>query len=472
MILFFIALTVCAISVVLFILKKEYIYATVVVIVFVVSIPITFKYTQMEDKTLVRVFVDSSPSMTPFSNKVEQILKILKPDIIYTFGIPSNRKNELKDLPSTGINIVVSDFLFDYSVLKQSRNTFLLPVSEIETIKTNHLVSDILVTNIIDTEYLFINLVKKSEVQIIDPKTFKMLFMYRDNTNYFIPTSMLPKEVMVKSLSKTFLVKISTTPDVQILWFQPNLDLRALSIKLSEYGYKTKYLVKLTKDQDITKNIEKSEKIIVGYPESISLDKIIDMTSKRSKIVILSPSEKFLSKVIKYTKKQGFVLQRAENKFLKIDGKVTLPVVYQYSYPMINFDNIEDILSGIMIKTELKGREILWILIENITEVDKNNIKMGTISDFWGTITEIILSFLTENTPNQKEKEEQDYLETAFEGVIIPEAENTVRLENLNKIREKFSSKLLVEKELNISSLWFLMIIVIGIILYKWMRKE
>ncbi len=473
---FLVALVVGILALIFLLLRREYVYSVVVLLMFLVALPVTLKYSIVSNEPIETVlWIDNSQSMKDKLRNVKEIISLVNPDRVRFFGSPVNNPDEdFRSFETNRLNIIVSDFLFDIPVNVISENTVFVPVYTF--IKTNHLIRKIYFTNISQIDYLVVELLAKDPIEIYGGN--KILYRSKDlSTNYFIPATSLPEEILVRSVNTNIALKTKLYSDIGVLWFDLNADFSRLNQVIKDFSLRCEYFIKMTKSTNFHFD-RKFKGLIVGYPGvEIKLDDIVDIVEVGGRVFVVSPDESFIRKIFRVSAVQNaristssFLYSNEKEIFELVKGyEGTVDLAFRYHYPIIELDDVETFDSaGYSVYFRYKGVEFLVIMLRNISRFDKQLAKEGVVYSFSEDIYRNAFKFVLGK--GSEEINEIVLSESAFEGGIIPKG-RVVSLEDLPnwvKTNYKLSVPTIVIKEENISQWWLLMLIIVLLLAIKW----
>lgn len=460
-------------------IKKEIIYVFVVIVVFFVSLPLVFNINVFSDKEPTTIlYLDYSDSARNKVKQIEPFLTSMNFDFVRKFGIPYNKDEDIKIYGNDGnLYVIVSDFLFDVpKSIKSNTNVVFLYLED--KVYTNHLIKAIYLTNIGQIDYLSIEMIAPSDIRITNYKTKKLLFSDSKKSIYLTPLKSLSDEILISSGRTNIYYKIEQNYDIGVFWFEPNQDLRALVNTLNIMKYNYKVFSRISKDSRL--KIEKRFKyLVVGYPNELNISYIINATEKGGKILVISPRESFLREIMGFSKMRNLKLTtsnfRNNLSLFSIDFSYPVKIDgFRYNFPKVSGEFLPLDKNNTVIYAKMYEREFLLILLDNISKVDIENLKVGIYSSFANDLFVESLRFLVKNTSETLGV--MVLQESAFSGGIKPEG-NAINVKSFskdefNKIKNKFSSKTIEKMEINISNWWFLLIGVILLLTVKWILSS
>ncbi|MFN4245280.1 MAG: hypothetical protein ACK4F9_03920 [Brevinematia bacterium] len=476
---FFVSLVFFVLGILFFALKKEIVYVLVVIVVFLVSIPLAFKVNLLTNESVnVVLHLDYSESSRDKIRGFEDYLISLDFDFVRRFGVPHNKQEDLTNLDPDQFHVIVSDFLFDVPKQLLDRTNILF-VHLGEEIQTNHLIEKIFYTNVAQSDYLAIKTIIPSDVKIFNAETKRRIFDGNGKDLYLLSLSSLPKEIIVSSFNKEIKIILEDMKSIGLIWFEPNQDLRVLVNVLNKLGYGFYPMVNVRKDFSI-KGDYKFKNLIVGCPKNVTLSEILELSEKGAKIVFISPSEEFLKGIIGFSKMNNIKISSKEFLYDRelgiFDISYTYPVTVKeslkYNFPKISGDVVILDKYGTTFYMKFLDREMLFILLKDISKVDVENLKVGIYSSFSYDVFIEVVKFLSDR---EREFSKEIYLqESAFSGQR--KLSNSIHVNELNdylvrKIKERNSKSVLESREINISSWWVLMILVIFLLSLRWLTR-
>jgi len=474
---FFVALVFAVAASVFLIIKREYIYLVILSLMFLVSLPLSFRYNTMVNKPVETVlWIDISESMKGKVSNIDKLISTLNPNSVRFFGFPNNTTSDFMNLDTNKINIILSDFLFDIPINIISSNTIFVPVAK--TVKTNHLINRVSFTNIGQIDYLNVDLLSKSIIKISsDGKT--LFSPKKISSNYLIPISSLADEIVLHSVNTNINLKINSDSEMGIIWFDLNADFLRFNEVIRMYDLKCDYFLKITKVTNFSFEKGRFKELVVGYPgKDIKIDDLVGIVKKDGKIVIISPNEDFIRQIFKVTKLENvkvttssFLYSEKYKVFQLLNNySGVVDSVFRYQYPVIDLKDVEVLeKDGYVVAFEYKKVDFLILMLKNVSRVDREIIKGGIIYSFSDDIYSNILKFLIngENKPTDK----MTLSESAFDGGIVPSG-RVVFFDEIKKLSDfKQSIPVIQVKEEDISRWWILMLLIVLIISIKWIVK-
>ncbi|MCX8028434.1 MAG: hypothetical protein N2712_00365 [Brevinematales bacterium] len=476
-----IAIIVLITTVVFLLLKKEFLYAIIIGLMFLVSIPFVMNINILTPKEPnVVLMVDYSESSKDKVKPIETKLTKLEFDFIRKFGIPYNKEDDFANLNEKDFYLILSDFLFEIpNEIKSKSNIMFIHIGN--SLQTNHLIKEIYTTNIGQVEYLTIDMIAISEIRILD-KTKRSSLYKEYKKQHLIQTSSLPEEFIISSLNTNIAYKLPNIASVGIFWFELNRDLKNIVGVLKTLGYKYELFANIRKENPL-RITNKFKNLIIGYPKgkNINIEEIIKQTDENSRILVISPDEEFIKNIISFSKIRNMKLSSEDFTYnqklgiidIDFDYPVLIDNAFKYSFPKIPSEVIPLDNSGIVIYFNYLEREFILVLIEDVSKVDIENIKVGIYSTFFFDLfSELCKFLLKENHSNDKIVLQ----ESAFSGSTKP-TENSIYYEEvskqfINKIKKNYSTTVLDTLKIDISSFWFIMVGVILILGLKWIFRR
>lgn len=455
-----------------FLVKKEFLYFATVVIILVVSIPVYFYFDFVEKKSKsIVLYLDYSESSIYKVKNVEDKLKNLNFDFIRYFGKPFNKDDDFDVLSSDNINIIVSDFLFDIpSKITNSKNNIFVSLGS--SVKTNHLIRRVYMTNLSQVEYLSIEMFMPSDITIKDKKG-RILFSGKNKGLYFVPLNSLPSEISLFSLNTNISLSLEKRKNLGVVWFEPNQDLTKLLRVLKNMNYDYDLFVKLDKNF----SYKSYDYMIFGYPD-VPFKEILRSTPINSRIVILSPSENLLKDLVSFSKLRSIKLSKDDFYYLEDLGvfnfyfgyPVNLVEVYKFSFPKVSSKIIPLDRIGFSFYFEIFGRKFLFFSARYVYRIDAENYKVGIYSTFSEDLYTEFLKFLFKEE-EEKSFQEINLSESAFEGArMFDKAFFVEKLDNkfIENLRKSYSEDRIVSNKIDFSTFWWLMVLIIVAIGFKW----
>lgn len=463
-----------------FILRKEIIYSVVSVIMLLVSFSTTITFDRLITKSPPTILLlDYSQSSIQKTKNVEKSIPLQEFDYIKKFGIPYNKKDELKTILNPDqIIFIVSDFLFEIPEEITKNSNIILVYIEDKT-KTNHSIKSIYTTNISQIEYLTIETLFPSEITITDPKTKKQYFKGKNLTNYLIPTTTLPEKILISSLNTNITISIPKIPQIGVIWYELNQDLRIFLSILKEFGYTYELIPKIR--EKIILPEKKYKNLLLGYPdETIDINKLLEITEEKSKIVIVSPSESFLRNLISFSQIKNLNLKPEdfiyidEAKLFNLNFKypVKLKEAYKYNFPKINGKILPLDKNNTTFYLKFSDREMVIILFKELYSIDIENLKLGIYSSF----SKEIFTELTKFFEISEDTKIINLQESAIDGGIKPKG-NTIHYKEiseklLKEIKNRHKLSAIEQQKINLSNIWLIMVFILALLSVKWLIRK
>ncbi|MCX8096528.1 MAG: hypothetical protein N3D81_03420 [Spirochaetes bacterium] len=470
------------VSIAFFIARKEFIYAVVLVIMFLVALPLVVNFDTLVDRYPNAVLMlDYSDSSRSIVGNVERSLEGMGFDFIRRFGEPYNKPDDFININDSDVFFVVSDFLFQ--VPKELENkTNIIFVSLGNRVFTNHLVSNVSIINIGQVDYLNIGMIAKSEIKVIDYRSREVLYKGSASENHIIPVDKLKEEILISSLNTNIYYKVQKTPNLLILWFEFNRDLRSFVNAVKGVGYRYDLLLDFEKDKSVKVN-EVFDSLVVGYPRGsvFRFRDILGITREGSKVVVVGADDEFVREVFSFSKVRNVKLTESDFTFVEgarvFDISFSYPVVIdevaRYSFPKVSGEVASLDKVGISVYLKYEGREFIFVLAKDITKVDVDNLKVGVYSSFASDFFGSLLRFFVKDSGFEGSKV---LFETAFSGARNLGG-NSIVYEKLSRdlvesVKKRYSSKVVDTVRIDISSWWVLMVFVILSLAVRWFLKS
>lgn len=469
------------ISIAFFLARKEFVYAVVLVVMFLVALPLVVNFDTLVDRHPNTVLMlDYSDSSRGVVKNVERSLEGMGFDFVRRFGEPYNRPDDFINIDDKDVFFIVSDFLFQVPSELTSRTNVIF-VSLGSRVFTNHLVSNLSITNIGQIDYLSIGMIAKGEVRVIDYRSGEVLYRGGAFENHIIPVDRLKEEILISSLNTNIYYKVQKTPNLLILWFEFNRDLRNFINAVKGVGYRYDLLLDFEKDKNVRVS-KVFDNLVVGYPRGsvFRFRDILGITREGSRVVVVGADDEFVKDVFSFSKVRNVKLTEGDFTFVEearvFDISFSYPVVIdevaRYSFPRVSGEVASLDKVGMSVYLKYEGREFIFVLARDITKVDVDNLKVGVYSSFANDFFSSLLRFFERDGKFESNKV---LFETAFSGARDLGG-NSITYEKLNKdfiesVKRRYSSKVIDTVRIDISSWWVLMVFVVLSLVAKWFLK-
>lgn len=468
-------------SVVFFVVKKEFVYAIVLIVMFLVALPLVVNFDTLVDRYPNAILMlDYSDSSREAVRGIERSLEGMGFDFIRKFGEPYNKVEDFANIDDRDIYFIVSDFLFQVP-MELANRTNVIFVSLGDRVYTNHLISNISITNIGQIDYLAINMIGKGKVRVLNYRSREVLYEGGVYESHLVPLERLKEEILISSQNTNIYYKVKKTPDLTVLWFEFNRDLRSFISAVREVGYRYDLLLDFEKGKGI-KVDQGFDNLVVGYPRGsvFRFRDVLRITRDGSRVVVVGADDDFIRDVFSFSKIRNVKL--TEDDFIFVDEvkafdisfsyPVVIDEISRYSFPKVSGEVINLDRVGMSVYLKYEGREFIFILTRDITRVDVENMKVGIYSSFASDFFSSVLRFFVDEG---KFEPNLVLFESAFSGARDL-GRDLIAYDRLNKdfvesVKKRYSSKVIDTIRVDISSWWVLMVFVILMLGVRWFLK-